>query len=165
MRNQIIGNSIEGTSLHTRSDGKLYNIARLKAKTKICRVLICLFAEQRRTDCKNLQHLMYHFSKTFDDFQVSVWLRIWASQDADLLSSITINNYQLKTLKVFSYLGSTVADSHDMKPELDRCIGLATSTFARFAPRMWKNRKWTLKTNMASVLSMLLYDSKSWKHQ
>ena len=40
MLKQAFGSSTEGIYLHTRSDGKLFSLSRLKAKTKVREVLI-----------------------------------------------------------------------------------------------------------------------------
>ena len=47
MLKYAIGQSTEGVCLHTRSGGKLFNVAHLRAKTKIRQVLIrdILFAD------------------------------------------------------------------------------------------------------------------------
>ena len=47
LRKHAFGTSTEGVYMHTRSDGKLYNIARLRAKTKIYKTTIrdMLFAD------------------------------------------------------------------------------------------------------------------------
>ena len=41
------GNSTGGVDMHTRSDGRLYNATRLRAKTKVCETIITsmLFAD------------------------------------------------------------------------------------------------------------------------
>ena len=72
------------------------------------------------------------------DFQLTISLKKTniMSQDTELPSSITINNYQLDVVKEFTYLGSTVTDSLDMGPELDRRIGRATSTLGRLTARV-----------------------------
>ena len=143
MLKQAFGNSTEGIYLHTRSDGKLYNIARLRAKTKTREVLIrdMLFADDAAIAAhKNdlLQLLMDRLSQACVDFQLTISLKKTniMSQDTELPSSITINNYQLDVVKEFTYLGSTVTDSLDMGPELDRRIGRATSTLGRLTARV-----------------------------
>ena len=62
------GASKEGIYLHTRSDGRLFNLARLRAKTKVREALIrdMLFADDAAVACHTqqaLQSLMDHFSQ------------------------------------------------------------------------------------------------------
>ena len=57
--NHAFGQSQEGIFLHTRSDGKLYSNARLKAKTKIRKILIrdMLFADDAAIATHSEEHL------------------------------------------------------------------------------------------------------------
>ena len=64
----------EGIYLHTRSDGKLYNLSRLRSKSKIREVLIrdMLFADDAAiaaTSEQQLQGLLDRFSAACDDFR------------------------------------------------------------------------------------------------
>ena len=70
------GTATEGVCLRTRSDGKLFNLSRLRAKTKI--QLKCmrdfLFADEAAIvahSAKDLQQLMNRFSKACQDFGLS----------------------------------------------------------------------------------------------
>ena len=63
----------DGVHLHTRSDGKLFNLSRLKAKTKICTVLIrkMLFTDDaaltsHTEEC--LQRLISQFAHACKEF-------------------------------------------------------------------------------------------------
>ena len=165
--------STDGIYLHTRSDGKLYSLSRLKAKTKIREVLIrdMLFADDAALTAheeQHLQNLMDCFSQACEDFRLTISLKKTniMSQDTESLPAITINNYQLDVVKEFTYLGSTMTDNLSMDSEISRRIGRATSTLARLSKRVWDNAKLTLNTKMtvyrACVLSVLLYGSESW---
>ena len=59
MLKYAFGHASEGILLHTRSDGRLFNLARLKAKMKIRRVLIrdLLFADDAAVAVHSAQHL------------------------------------------------------------------------------------------------------------
>ena len=60
----------EGIYIRTRSDGRLFNLARLRAKTKVCKVLIrdMLFADE-------LQSLMDCFLQACKDFGLTISLK------------------------------------------------------------------------------------------
>ena len=67
--NHAFRHSTEGIHLHTRSDGKLFNLARLRAKTKVRTVLIrgLLFADDAALTThkeEELQQLISQFSHT-----------------------------------------------------------------------------------------------------
>ncbi len=66
---QAFGQSTEGIYLHTRSDGKLFNLSRLTAKTKVREVTLreFFFADDTTVathDEHDLQHLMDCFVRT-----------------------------------------------------------------------------------------------------
>ena len=74
MLKHAFGTATEGIYLRTRSDGKLFNISRLRAKTKV--QLKCmqdfLFANVAAVvahSAEDLQQLMNHFSKACQDFE------------------------------------------------------------------------------------------------
>ncbi|PIK37320.1 hypothetical protein BSL78_25845 [Apostichopus japonicus] len=72
--------STDGIYIHTRHDGKLLNLARLRAKTKITRVLIreLLFADDAAFTShteEGLQHLMDCFSQACREFGLTISIR------------------------------------------------------------------------------------------
>ena len=163
MLKHAFGASTEGIYLHTRSDGKLFNVSRLKAKTKIREVLIrdLLFVDDAPLTAHqedHLQSLMDRFSKACEDFRLAISLKKTniMSQDTESPPSIAINKYQLEVVKEFTYLGSTVTDNLDMGPELNRRIGRATSIVAMLSKRVWENHKLTTNTKMAVYRSCVL---------
>ena len=128
MLKHAFGASTEGIYLHTRSDGKLFNVSRLKAMDKICEVLIrnMLFADDAALTAHqdHLQILMDRFSKGGEDFRLTISLKKTniISKDTESPPSLAINNYQLDVVKAFTYPGSTVTGNLDMGPGLDRRI-------------------------------------------
>ena len=96
--------------MHTRSDGKLYNIARLRAKTKDRRTTIrdMLFADDAAVTAHteyDLQQLMDRFSNACRDFGLTISLKKTnvLGQDVDTPPVITINNYQLEAVHEFTW--------------------------------------------------------------
>ena len=157
----------EGIYFRTRSDGRLFNLARLRAKTKVRKVLIrdMLFADDALVAThtqEELQSLMDCFSQVCKYFGLTISLKktIVLGQDTEALPVITIDNYELDAVCQFTYLGSTITDKLSLDTEIDKRIGKAVSTLARLTARVWTRPKLSVKTNMAvynaCVTSILL---------
>jgi len=166
------GTSTEGVYLHTRSDGRLFNLARLKAKSKVREVTIrdMLFADDAALATHieaELQSLLDRFAKACDGFGLEISLKKTnvMAQDAEQ-PRITINNHELEAVSQFTYLGSTITDNLSLDTEINKRIGKASTTLARLSQRVWNNSMLTLNTKIAvyraCVLSTLLYASESW---
>ena len=67
--------STEGVFLHTRADGKLFNLARLRAKTKVIHVVIreMLFAD----DAALVTHTMEDLQQLIDRHIYKVLQQVW----------------------------------------------------------------------------------------
>ena len=92
----------EGIYLRTRSDGRLFNLARLRAKTKVSEVLIrdMLFADDAAVVAhtqEELQSLMDCFSQACKDFGLTISLKKTnvLGQDTETPPVITIDDYEL----------------------------------------------------------------------
>ena len=167
------GNSPEGVYLRTRSDGRLFNLSRLKAKTKVRNILIrdMLFADDAaivtHTE-QDLQSLMDRFSQACKDFSLTISLKKTnvLGQDTEDPPSITIDDYELEVVKEFTYLGSNITNNISLDTEIDRRIGKAATTVSRLNTRVWTNSKLSTRTKMAvynaCVISTLLYGSETW---
>ena len=104
--------SDDGVYIRTRSNGKLFNLSRLRAKTKVRRVLIreMLFADDvalvAHTE-EALQRMINSFSQARKDFGLTISLKknnIMA-QDTAIAPTIHIDNYNLEVVSEFTYLG------------------------------------------------------------
>ena len=160
----------EGIYLRTRSDGRLFNLARLRAKTTVRKVLIrdMLFADDAAVAThtqEELQSLVDCFSQACKDFGLTISLKKTnvLGQDTEALPVITIDNYELCQ---FTYLGSTITDKLSLDAEIDKRIGKAASTLARLTAWVWTSPKLSVKTKMAvynaCLISTLLYGSETW---
>ena len=96
------GTAKEGVYLRTRSESRLFNLARLRAKTKVCEVLIrdMLYADDAAITThteQELQILMDRFSQACKEFGLSISLKktYILAQDTTTSPPITIDNYQL----------------------------------------------------------------------
>ena len=163
----------EGIYIHTRSDGKLYNMNRLRAVTKRKQIMIqdLLFADDAALVAHSetkLQNLMDRLSDATDKFglTISVKKTVVMGQDVPSPPVITLNNTPLEVVDKFCYLGSSVSENASLDEELNVRIGKAASTFGRLTKRAWNNGKLTTNTKIsiyrACVLSTLLYGSETW---
>ena len=163
----------EGIYLHSRSDGKLFNVARLKAKRKVRNILIrdMLFADDAAIATHSehqLQSLMDRFSQACKDFGLTMSLKKTEvlAKDTDNQPKINVDNYEFKAVNHFTYLGSTISSNISLDAEIDKRVGKAATTLARLTSRVWENPKLTIKTKVAvynaCVVSTLLYGSETW---
>ncbi|RXN35706.1 RNA-directed DNA polymerase from mobile element jockey-like protein [Labeo rohita] len=164
-------NSEDGIFLHTRSDGNVFNLARLRAKTKVRKVLIreMLFADDTALAAHTegaLQRLITCFADACTEFGIAISLKKTniLAQDVSTTPAITIGDHTLEVVENFTYLGSTICSNLDT--ELNIRIGKAATAMAQLAKRVWDNTLLTLKTKLkvyqACVLSTLLYGSEAW---
>ncbi|PFX15042.1 putative uncharacterized transposon-derived protein F52C9.6 [Stylophora pistillata] len=165
--------SEEGIYLHTRSDGSLFNLARLRAKTKVRKVLIreMLFADDAAITAHTetaLQELINCFAHACSQFGLTISIKKTniLGQDVSTAPSISIGDCTLDVVEDFTYLGSTISSNLSLDTELNRRIGKASTAMARLTKRVWENTMLTIKTKtqvyQACVLCTLLYGSESW---
>ena len=173
MLKHAFDSSDDGFYICTRSDEKLFNLSRLRAKTQVRGVLIgeMLFADDAALVAHTeeaLQRMINSFSQASKDFSQTISLKKTniMAQDTPIAPIIHIDNYDLEVVSEFTYLGSTISSNLSLKPELSRRIGKASAVTSRLSKRVWENKKLTLNTKMkvyqACVLSTLLYGSENW---
>ena len=169
----VLDTTTEGIYFRTRSDGRLFNLARLRAKTKVRKVLIrdMLFADKAAIAThtqEELQSLMDCFSQACEQFGLTIGLKKTniLGQDTEAPPVITIDDYELDAVCQFTYLGSTSSDNLSMDAEIDKRIGKAASILARLTARLQTSPELSVKTTMAvdnvCVTSTLLYGSETW---
>ena len=173
----LLGYAFKGTEddihLYRRSDGKLFNMQRLQAKSKRWKKSNkeMLFADDAallaHSESK-LQALIDRLQDTCEKFSftVSVKKTVVMAQGVKEPAVITLKNTPLEVVSKFCNLGSTTTESSDLDDEINTRIGKAATTFGRLTKRAWRNPKLTTKTKMsiyqACVLSSLLYGSETW---
>ena len=85
---------------------------------------------------------------------------------ADDRAPITIGDYQIECVTEFPYLGSVIASSGRMQPDIDRRIAQALRAFGTLCRPVFSNRDLRMETKQkvyqACVLSTLLYGSECW---
>ena len=135
--------SSEGIYIHTRSNGKLYNIARLRAKTKVRKVLLreMLFADDAalvsHTEC-GLQQLVSCFAHACQEFGLTISLKKTnvMAQGAATPPNIAIGGYRLEAVENFTYLGSTISGSLSIDTEVSSRIAKAAAVMAKLNQRV-----------------------------
>ena len=163
----------EGILVRSRADGKLFNIARLRAKTKVRKVLIreMLFADDAALTSHTeagLQELVNRLSHACKEFGLTISLKKTniLAQGTDKTPFIFIDSTQLEVVETFTYLGSTIASSLSLDTEISSRIGKAAAVMAKLNKRVWNNNSLTINTKVrvyqACVLGTLLYGSESW---
>ena len=173
MLKNAFGNATEGIHLHTRTDGKLFNLSRLNSQTKTQEKLIreMLYADDAAVVAHSqdeLQALMDRFATACTAFGLTISIKKTEvmGQNVESQPEVYIDNQKLVATDNFTYLGSTISSTLGLDREIDRRIGRACGTFAKLRKRVWENKKLTIKTKVAvyraCVLSTLLYGSETW---
>ena len=165
--------STEGIYLRTRSDGSLFNLARLKAKTLVRNVLVreLLFADDAALVSHTedgLQCMLNKFADACKEFGLTISIKKTQVMGLNTPSDpmLHLEGQLLETVNDFVYLGSNMSSSATLDTEIKRRIAKASSTMSRLSKRVWDNKKVTKATKMkvyqACVISILLYGSESW---
>ena len=79
---------------------------------------------------------------------------------------LNFNNTEVKYVSTFTYLGSTISKTGDLKPEIDRRRALASGVMQSLWRPLWRHRSISQRTKLriynASVISVLLYGAETW---
>lgn len=160
-----------------RTDGKLFNLRRLQAKTKVQKdsVRDFLFADDCALNAATegqMQESMNSFSTACKNFGLTIStkktevLHQPAPQKPYIEPVITIDGEPLKTVDKFTYLGSTLSRSVNIDDEVETRIAKASSAFGRLRESVWERRgikqAIKLKVYQAVVLPTLLYACETW---
>ena len=99
----------------SRDDGKLFSIARLRAKTKVLEILVrdMLFADDAALAIHTeeaLRRLIGCFSQSCKDFDLTISIKKTnvSAQDVNQNPSIKIDDHTLDVMNEFTYLDSTI---------------------------------------------------------
>ena len=80
--------------------------------------------------------------------------------------NLTFDGVEVKFVPNFIYLGSTLSNIGDLKPEINRRRALATSVMQSLSRRLWRHRHFKQTTKLriynACVLLVLLYGAETW---
>ena len=159
------------------TDGSVFNLGRLQAKTKVQEDIArdFLFAD----DCAlnagtepDLQRSVDQFSKACDDFGLMISIKKTevlhqpAPATPYVEPNVTVNGQKLAVTDKFDYLGSTLSRSVNIDEEVPYRIARASAAFGRLRDTVWERRGLTketkLKVYQEVVLPSLLYACETW---
>ena len=166
-----------GDFVRTRSDGKLFKLARLKASTRTREPCIheLLFAddaaivahtlEDTREICKQFEEAAAMFGLTINTKKT-----VTHYQPPPVQTSIDphVESYgtPLKAVRNFTYLGSTVASDNTIDMEINNCIQAASVAFGGLWKLVWSQHGISVSTKCkvykAIVLPTLLYSAETY---
>lgn len=164
--------NVPSLAVNTRFDANLFKPSRLKARTKVSTHYLCetLYADDAASYAhspEDIQLITNSFSQACTDLGLTIIIK-----KTEILScfsataNITVHDATLKSADDFTYLGSSVSSVNSLDYEINCRLGKAGSAFGRLTKRVFINKRLTIKTKIrvyqACILSILLYESKSW---
>jgi hypothetical protein len=170
-------NSDVGVYVRYRTSGKLFNLRRLQARSKVMEALIrdLLFAD----DCglfthtvEDMQTLINCFAESSKRFGLTISIKktqvlyLPPPHVSSAKPAISIGNDILEVVESFTYLGSTISADCSIDAEITNRISKASAAFGALTSKLWNNHniRWQTKLQVyqAVVLSTLLYASETW---
>ena len=168
----------EGVYVRTRMDGKLFNLARLKARSKTQLKLITelLFADDTALVAHSEEDIL-RLVDTFSQASGRMGLQINTSKTEIIYQPspdntaprepvIQINGETLKVVPSFKYLGSTLTLDNRVDKEISCRIQNACASYGKLEKRLWTRPGIRLSTKCkvykAVVLPALLYSAETY---
>ena len=171
----------DGVCISYRYDGGgLFNLSRLRAKTKCKSVLVdelqyaddAAFVSHSEQGLQQVVHSVqdaYHRSGLkINTEKTEIMTQKTGTSDShtDHAPSICIGDRVLSNVEKFTYLGSVLSSDCTLKNEVHRRIGLASAAFGKLSRRVFKNHNLNLQTKravyQAVCLSILLFGCEAW---
>ena len=163
--------------LNYRTDRNLFDVKKLKAKTKIQQTK--LLELQYADDCalvadspEVLQTVLTYVSKFYRKMGLNInigkteFMQFSPPHVPRSSTAVTIDSTPLKQVESFKYLGSHISSNCHLDDELSYRVGQATRAYGRLSSKVFHNKNITLSTKImvynAVVLSSLLYGSETW---
>ena len=166
-----------GVFIRIRSDGQLFNLARLTENTKTCELCIreLLFADDAAIVAHTLEDIK-EICKHFEQAATLFGLTISTKKTVTLYQPppgqtsigprIEIYGTSLQPVKNFTYLGSTIASDNTIDVEINNRIRAASGAFAGLWKRVWSQHGIKISTKCkvykAIVLPTLLYSAETY---
>ncbi|XP_069960323.1 RNA-directed DNA polymerase from mobile element jockey [Cherax quadricarinatus] len=160
-----------------RTDGSVFNLRRLQAKTKAATDTIndLLFADDCTLNAASeaaMQHSVDKFSDACNNFGLTISttktevMHQPAPGKTYVEPNITINGQRLNAIDKFTYLGSTLSRNVVIDDEVNARLAKASATFGKLHKNVWNRRGITTSTKIkvyrAIVLTTLLYGCETW---
>ena len=139
-----------GIYTHTISDAKLFNLARVRAKTKVTEVYVreMLLADDAALTAHSgeaFQRLVNRFAHACREFGFTISLK---KTNVIARDASQVNNYTLDVVEDFTYLGSNISDNLSLDTEINRRIGKAACAMAKLTKSVLENEMLTENTKM-----------------
>ena len=166
-----------GIYIRYRTTGKVFDLSRLRAKTKVSYALIrdLLYADDAdlvtHTEA-DLQSLLTAFDSTAEAFGLTINLKktVVMFQPAPCKTyhppTIYLKGEVLKVVDKFVYLGGTLHRTGSLDSEVSSRIQKAADSFGKLEKKVWSQHDIKLQTKImvyrTFVLTSLLYTSETW---
>ena len=166
-----------GVFLRFRTSGKVFNLRRFNASTKVLLELIreLLYADDAdfvahaEHDMQLIMDLLSRacqaFGLTISIKKTKVMLTTPPGQPY-VEPNIFVNGERLEVVDSFIYLGSTLSRDTSLDAEVNHRVQKATKAFGSLEQRVWSDRSITIRTKISvyqsCVLTSLLYSSETW---
>jgi sorting nexin-29 len=162
----------EGVYIRTRSDGKLFNLSRLKAFTKVRTELIrdLLYADDAAMMAHSLeaiQEITSRFSEISKAFGLQINIHKTEllyqptpnnrNRENNAQPIVTIDGEVLNTVRRFKYLGSYVSDDNKVNTEISHRIQMASAAYRKLKKRLWDSHEISLTTKLAVFRAVIYY--------
>ena len=166
-----------GINFRYRTDGRLFNLRRLQAKTKVNTDILrdFLFADDCALNASSeadMQRSVDKFSIACTNFGLTISIKKTevlhqpAPGKPYVDPNITVNGKRFSAVNRFTYLGSTLSQNVNIDDEVNVRIARASATFGRLHANVWNRRGISLQTKLkvyrAIVLPTLLYACETW---
>lgn len=166
-----------GVFIRTRTEGQLFNLARLRANTKTRELCIreLLFADDAAIvahTLEDIKEICKHFEQaaTLFGLTISTKKTVTLHQPPPGQTStsphIEIYGTPLKSVNNFTYLGSTIASDNTIDMEINNRIRAASGAFGGLWKRVWSQHGIAISTKCkvykAVVLPTLLYSAETY---
>ncbi|KAI8506599.1 hypothetical protein Bbelb_160260 [Branchiostoma belcheri] len=169
---EMSDDDLEGIYIRTRSDGGLFNLARLKSQRHVLVKCIreLLYADDSALVAHTLdsiQRLLEKFAEAARAYGMTINIKKTevlyqpAPGKPHIPPQVLLDGTPLAEAETFTYLGSTVSNDNSMDSEIDARRRAASAAFGRLKERLWNVKSIQLNTKLnvyrAVVLSALLY--------
>ncbi|MEE8289810.1 MAG: reverse transcriptase family protein, partial [Nitrosomonadaceae bacterium] len=167
----------EGIYIRYRTSGSVFDLARLRAKTKVLVSLVrdLLYADDCDLVSHNeagLQSLVDSFDTACDAFGFTINIKktVVMYQPAPSKPyhkpSILVKNKLLEVVDSFVYLGGSISRTGSLDVEISARIQKAAASFGKLVDKVWSQHNIKRSTKLlvyrAFVLTSLLYTSETW---
>ena len=166
-----------GFPIRYRFDGKLLNLRRLQAKSKVQTDVVdkLRYADDLAENAKSedkMQGAVDRMSKACDNFQLTISpkkievVHQPASGKPYSEPTISVNGQKLQVVDIFTYLGNTLSRAVHIDDEVTATTAKASVAFGRLRTNVWERIGIRLDTKLkvykAVVLPTLLYACETW---